>query len=236
MLSSSGSNLGNYAEHGASMPPLGPSHSSHPPQGPPNQTIESRNQSFEGGHYHGSFSRSESMDMSYGSSRPHGPYNDNYKSQHHHPGYIHHAPSWGSHGPPPGSQGHYGQYPPRISQSASFPQGGPGPMMRNYSEERVSPPPGPSGMRHGGNPPGRAGFQPPPEFMAPHNPNLARRPQQAVYLMSSPPGGHSQSSKSNSGNFSWSKDDDMRLTEIMKKYKNPRDWEPIAKEHGRGRT
>ena len=37
------------------------------------------------------------------------------------------------------------------------------------------------------------------------------------------------------GVYSWSKDDDMRLTEIMKKYKNPKDWEPIAKEFGRGK-
>ena len=106
-------------------------------------------------------------------------------------------------------------------------------MMRNYSEERVSPPPGPPGMRGGQ---GRAGFQPPPEFMAPHNPHLTRRPQQTVYLMSSPPGGHGGQSKTAGGSFSWSKEDDIRLTEIMKKYKNPRDWEPIAKEHGRGRT
>ncbi|CAB9500586.1 Myb-related protein A [Seminavis robusta] len=239
MLSSSGSNLGNY-DHGPAMPPLGSSHPGNPP--PPSasasgQALESRNQSFEGGHYHGSFSRSESMDMSYGSQRPPPPYNENYKSHHPPPGYIHHAPSWGSHGPPPGAQGHYGQY-SRISHSASFSQGGPGPgpMMRNYSEERVSPPPGPPGIRHGANPPGRSSFQPPPEFMAPHNPHLTRRPQQAVYLMSSPPGGHSGSSKSASGTFSWSKEDDIRLTEIMKKYKNPRDWEPIAKEHGRGRT
>jgi len=239
MLSSSGSNLGNYADHGnVAMPPLAPTaggHANSSSASSNHQAIESRNQSFEGGHYHGSFSRSESMDMSYGSSRPpHGPYNDNFKSHHHHPGYIHHAPSWGSHGPPPGPQGHYGQY-PRVGHSASFSQGGPGPMMRNYSEERVSPPPGPPGMRGGSQ--GRPGFQPPPEFMAPHNPHLAtRRPQQTVYLMSSPPGGHGSQSKVAGGSFAWSKEDDIRLTEIMKKYKNPRDWEPIAKEHGRGRT
>lgn len=239
MLSSSGSNIGAYTDHGGALPGQPPAHSANAPA-PTGQTLESRNQSFEGGHYHGSFSRSESMDMSYGSHRPHGPpYGDTYRSQHHQPGYIHHALSWGSHGPPPGAQNHYGQY-PRIGHSASFSQGGPGPMMRNYSEERVSPPPGPPGMRlgSGGNGQGRSGFQPPPEFMAPHNPHLsARRPSQAVYLMSSPPGGHgNQQSKSAGGNFSWSKDDDIRLTEIMKKYKNPRDWEPIAKEHGRGRT
>ena len=240
MLSSSGSNLGNYTDPGSSMPPLGPppgppgNHAGNPPPPPMNAQIESRNQSFEGGHYHGSFSRTESMDMSYGSRPPpHGHYSG--QGQHHPSGYIHHAPSWGSHGPPPGAPGHYGQYPPRISHAASFPQqGAPGPMMRNYSEERVSPPPGPPGIR---NTQARAGFQPPPEFLAPHNPHLsARRPQQAVYLMSSPPGGHGGQKQASGGNFSWSKDDDIRLTEIMKKYKNPRDWEPIAKEHGRGRT
>ena len=241
MLSSSGSNLGNnYTEHGSNMPPIPPpgNHAGNPPPPVMNPQIESRNQSFEGGHYHGSFSRTESMDMSYGSRPPppHGHYNAP-PGQHHHGGYIHHAPSWGSHGPPPGAPGHYGQYPPppRIAHSGSFQQSGPGPMMRNYSEERVSPPPGPPGMRAGG-PPGRTGFQPPPEFMAPHNPQLSRRPQQAVYLMSSPPGGHGGQQKASGGNFSWSKEDDSRLTEIMKKYKNPRDWEPIAKEHGRGRT
>ena len=42
--------------------------------------------------------------------------------------------------------------------------------------------------------------------------------------------------KRGTGVFSWSKDDDQHLTNIMKKYKNPRDWEPIAKEHGRGKS
>jgi len=228
MLSSSGSNLGN---NHADMPPMAVGG---PPLGPPlhmHPQIESRNQSFEGGHYHGSFSRTDSMDMSYGSRPPPHHYAVQGPPQPHHGGYIHHAPSWGSHGPPPGPPGNYGQYPTRIAHTTSFQQGGPpGPMMRNYSEERVSPPPGPAGMR------GRGGFQPPPEFLAPHNPHLsARRPQQAVYLVSSPPGGHDQS-KAAGGGFSWSKDDDIRLTEIMKKYKNPRDWEPIAKEHGRGKT
>jgi hypothetical protein len=41
--------------------------------------------------------------------------------------------------------------------------------------------------------------------------------------------------RAGSGVYSWNKDDDYRLTEVMKKYKNPRDWEPIAKEHGRGK-
>jgi hypothetical protein len=41
---------------------------------------------------------------------------------------------------------------------------------------------------------------------------------------------------SKNGPFGWSKEEDMRLTDIMKKYKNPRDWEPISKEHNRGRS
>lgn len=224
MLSSSGSNLGLSSGEGGipQQPPGHAPYASHPTAH--QQTIESRNQSFEGGHYHGSFSRTESMDMSYGG-RPNGPYDRQ------HPGYIHHAPSWGSHGPPPG----YGHYNPRLAQSGSFSHG-PGPMMRNYSgDERISPPPGPPGMRLGPGGIQRTGFQPPPEFMAPANPHLNRRPQQAVYLMSSPPGGHQQPKNSANGSFSWSKDDDIRLSEVMKKYKNPRDWEPIAKEHGRGK-
>mmetsp|Transcript_4048 Transcript_4048/g.4708 ORF Transcript_4048/g.4708 Transcript_4048/m.4708 type:complete len:148 (-) Transcript_4048:4-447(-) len=41
--------------------------------------------------------------------------------------------------------------------------------------------------------------------------------------------------------FSWSMDDDLRLTEIMMKQYNlnplrSRHWEPIAKEHGRGKS
>lgn len=36
--------------------------------------------------------------------------------------------------------------------------------------------------------------------------------------------------------FSWTKDDDTKLVEVMKKYKNPRDWEPVAREHGRGKS
>jgi Myb-like DNA-binding domain len=38
------------------------------------------------------------------------------------------------------------------------------------------------------------------------------------------------------GAFGWTKEEDMRLTDIMKKYKNPTNWEPIAKQLGRNRT
>ena len=235
-----------HPPHSGSQPPHTHSAPHHPGPHPP---IESRNQSFEGGHYHGggSFQRSDSMDVSY-SGRSGGPpsYQDGYKPPQGHAGpFPPHAPSWGTAGSggshPPGypHQGHYGQYGGRMGQGYPPHQGG---VMRNYSEDsghRASPPPGPPGshprMHPGQRPP--AGFQPPPEFAAPHNPHLTRRPPPAVYIMSSNQGSHHHPpAKRGTGVFSWTKDDDMRLTEIMKKYKNPRDWEPIAKEHGCGKT
>lgn len=227
MLSASESNLGGVIDHGH-MGPGGHPNVLHPP-------IESRNQSFEGGHYHGggSFHRSDSMDYN---GRV-GPYQDGGYKQHGHTGsFPPHAPSWGTagsggsyhqHGPP---SGHYGQYGGRGGYSSH------GVMMRNYSQEsghRTSPPP-PRGLP----PPGhghQGGFQPPPDFVAPHNPHLTRRPPPAVYIMSSSQNGQ-PAAKRGTGVFSWTKDDDLRLTEVMKKYKNPRDWEPIAKEHGAGKS
>eukprot|EP00980_Cylindrotheca_fusiformis_P031084 scaffold25800_cov162-Cylindrotheca_fusiformis.AAC.10 len=228
-LSASESNLGGGVDHGGHGHPANTMHAA----------IESRNQSFEGGHYHGGGSFDH-----YGGGRP-GPYHDGYKHHGHSGSFPPHAPSWGTaasggshpsthpstyqhHGPPPGHYGSYGgrNYPP------------PGAMMRNYSQEsapRASPPPGPHSMAGQGPPPG---FQPPPEFAAPQNPHLTRRqPPPSVYIMtSSQNGSNSTGPKRGGGVFSWSKEDDMRLTEVMKKYKNPRDWEPIAKEHGGGKS
>lgn len=196
-------------EHGQSghHPNLPPPHHMHP-----HQALESRNQSFEGGHYHGSFNRSDSM-MSYEGHPPmyegRGP---GYQGS-----YPPHAGSWGSAGSYQGYGGHnqYQNYPP--------------PMMRNYSEDsgRASPPSGPHGVRmmhsHGRQ------FQPPPEFRAPPSMVNKAGPQRPTHILSSPYGGKSSS-------FGWTKDEDIRLTEIMKKYKNPRDWEPIAKELNCGRS
>ena len=245
MLSGVESNLGSHADGGSTGNPSNhnpPPAQHHPPTSSNQAPLESRNQSFEGGHYHGggSFHRSDSMDVSYGGRSSHPPYHEGYK--HGHTGsFPPHAPSWGtagsggSHpsayqgGPPPGHYGHYGS-----RMGGEYHQGG---VMRNYSQDsvqRASPPPGPPHMHHGQRPP--AGFQPPPEFAAPHNPHLTRRPPPAVYIMSSTGGGAQNQSKRGSGVFSWTKEDDMRLTEIMKKYKNPRDWEPIAKEHGLGKS
>ena len=95
--------------------------------------------------------------------------------------------------------------------------------MRNYSEDSGATPPQ-GGMRV--MPPG---FQPPPEFQAP--PSMVNKSGPQNTIMTSP---YQPTIKS--GPFGWTKEEDARLTEIMKKFKNPRDWEPIAKAHDRGRT
>lgn len=209
--------------------PAPPPHHGHPPSHHPVSSqppLESRNQSFEGGHYHGSasFHRSESMDVSYGGR----PAYSGHQGQ-----FPPHAPSWGTAG---SSSSHPSAYqPPGHYQSyggSRMPHDYT--VMRNYSHDsahRTSPPVGPGMHPRRGGPP--AGFQPPSEFAAPHNPHLMRRPPPAVYIM---PTSQAASQKRGNGVFSWTKDDDSRLSDIMKKFKNPRDWEPIAKEHGRGKT
>jgi Myb-like DNA-binding domain len=175
----------------------------------PSQQLESRNQSFDGGHYHGGFGRSDSM-MSYESRQGAAQFDNRQSYQ---GSFPPHAPSWGS-----GGSYQHGYGPHRMG----YP-----PMVRNYSEDsgaRNSPPPGAGGMRM--MPPN---FPPPPEFRAP--PSMVSKSVQQNTIMTSP---YQPSPKA--GPFGWSKEEDSRLTEIMKKYKNPRDWEPIAKEHGRGRS
>ena len=240
------SNIGNLPHNGNNLPPPtmspgqhygGMNHSRMPSHHQGNHPpIESRNQSFEGGHYHGggNFHRTDSMD---GYGRGPGPaYHDGGYKHGHQGSFPPHAPSWGTQGSAqshPSYQGHHGGH-YMGDRMGNYP-----PVMRNYSQDsghRASPPPGPVGP-HGRHymhrPP--PNFQPPPEFVAPHNPHLTRRPPPAVYIMSSQGAGH-MGAKRGTGVFSWSKDDDQHLTNIMKKYKNPRDWEPIAKEHGRGKT
>lgn len=149
-------------------------------------------------------------------------------------------------GPPPppmydrgGQGGYHGPFPPQApswGSASSYPHGGhyyaggyPPPPMRNYSDDsgggRASPP-----SHHGHR--GGGGFQPPPDFRAP--PSLVPKagPSQSQQLILSSP----YTATSKAGAYGWSKEEDMRLTDIMKKYKNPRDWEPIAKEHNCGRT
>jgi hypothetical protein len=74
-------------------------------------------------------------------------------------------------------------------------------------------------------------FQPPPEFRAPPS-MMPKAAPQSSHIVSS----NYVPQKSSGGSFGWTKEEDSRLTDILKKYKNPRDWSPIAKELNRGRS
>lgn len=248
MLSGSGSNL----ERPSGIPPSSDI-IHHQRSGPPpplrHPTVETRNPSFDSGNYHGSFNRTDTMDSGGGYHR-HMPPPPGYHEQNHFkpPGpYPPHPPSWGPtqphHGPQypvPPPHAHYNQFNPRTAPPPTQRSPHRGPFMgsRNFSEDsgaRTSPP-----VPHML---GRHSFVPPPEFSAPHNPHLVRRPPPAVYIMSSTGGGgpptepHAPGhARPGTGIYSWTKEDDRRLTEVMTKYKNARDWEPIAKEHGRGKS
>mmetsp|Transcript_27363 Transcript_27363/g.40398 ORF Transcript_27363/g.40398 Transcript_27363/m.40398 type:complete len:986 (-) Transcript_27363:148-3105(-) len=254
MLTQCGSNLG-YNENRGRYPPQHNPPQHNPSQHNPPPVAESRNQSFDGGHYQGGFDRPGNMEHGYPPSQQQGrgghyPPNENFKKQpqqQHQGPFPPQAPSWGTttsansrhgpqfRGPPPYPGGGYPSRsgpPPPHSPHSQHPY-----MMghRSYSEDasRTSPP----NTRVPSGPP--RGFQPPPEFAAPHNPHLNRRPPPAVYIsISGGPNDPSMIAKNRPGNgiYSWTKDDDVRLTEVMKKYKNPRDWEPVAKEHGRGKS
>ena len=198
---------------------------------------ESRNQSFD--HYHCADPRGP----------PPPPPPSRYgKYEKHHGAYPPHAPSWGT---TYSSGSHHAPPPYRGPTPYGYPRNG-GPhsprhqwVNRNYSEEsavRASPPPGPPRQLIPASraPPPNSFEPPPPAFAAPHA-NLQRRPPPAVYIMSSPANssqqpGHAAKVRMGKGVYSWTKEDDMRLAEVMKKYKNPRDWEPIAKEMGRGKS
>lgn len=198
-------------------PMLGTSASADQAHAPSHQhLLESRNQSFDG-HYPGNFARSDSM-MSY-----EGHPSSFGERTGYHGSFPPHAPSWGS-------TSSYPQGPPGYGQYSNYPP----PMMRNFSEDsgaRNTPPPN-MRMLHR--------FQPPPEFRAPP-PMVKGVPPQPQHILSSPYNGSREGSKASAGSgqggsYGWSKEEDMRLTEVMKKYKNPRDWEPIAKEHNCNRT
>ena len=181
--------------------------------------LESRNPSFEGGQgYPNSFGRSDSM-VSYG--ERHGPSYESRTAAN--PGYAAQFP------PHAGSWGSASSYPAvPTAPLYGMVRSGFGSMVRNYSEDsgaRASPAPGSSNMRSNMLPPT---FQPPPEFRAPPSMVSKSAPQNTIITPYQP--------TPKNGPFGWTKEEDNRLTEIMKKFKNPRDWEPIAKEHNRGRT
>jgi len=100
-------------------------------------------------------------------------------------------------------------------------------------------PPGPYGM---GRPPHTympSSFQPPPVGMS--GPPMSRSAPVPIYMMSTPHGGpegmHGLKGSAKMGNsFSWNKADDARLQDVLKKHKNPKNWDAIAKDFGFGRT
>jgi len=72
---------------------------------------------------------------------------------------------------------------------------------------------------------------------------MTRTAPSPVYMMSSAHGrvegmnGMKGSAETGNGcSFNWSKSDDGRLQDLLKKHKNPKDWVAIAKDFGFGRT
>jgi len=99
--------------------------------------------------------------------------------------------------------------------------------QRQYSSDTRSPPPPSFSYSEDHHLPNA--FQPPPHDFHPHHHG---KPPPTVYIVNA----REQAQPIKGGVYNWSKEDDARLTEIMKKYRNPRDWDPIAKEHGRGKS
>jgi hypothetical protein len=168
------------------------------------------------------------------------------------------APTWVTN-----SSSHLSGHAPHLYAPSSYQHQGP--MMRNFSQDSGRTSPASSGlhpMHHYGPlhgpygaplpphiPPSDAHL--PPSFRPPHptmsnHPHLVRQMPPPVYMMSAvntvqPSMTRHTSTESNitnaaSGVYSWSKQDDSRLTDILKKYKNPTDWKPVAKDFGRGKT
>jgi len=165
-------------------------------------------------------------------------------------------------GPPPP---HHRQYPHgpngmmrNYSEDSRMSTSSPPPLHHRGGHNSWGGPPPPDRHHPGwGPPPDHRGrephnlpnaFQPPPPEFSNGPPHMTgKRPPPTVYIVSSQPGMRGvrgphggdpslMSKNLGTGVYGWSKDDDAWLTEIMKKYKNPRDWEPIAKQHGRGKT
>jgi len=221
--------------------------------------IDSRNQSFDHGSQQrgqgGHLSRSGTFETAYTmSSIPAVPSWGSAGGQRfmQSPGGTQYPPqahSWSSAGP--GIRPQYGpsSYPPRGPMYSPHQM----PMSRTYTEDSMKSSPG---YHKAGVP--NAFLPPPPDFGLPSQGQIGKRPPPAVYIMPTAPGSapsgpgarpmtnsrsaysgaaaKKRASGSGGAVFNWSKDDDSRLSEIMKKYKTPRDWEPIAREHARGKT
>lgn len=135
-------------------------------------------------------------------------------------------PHGSQHLPPPPHGGRYGNMPPPYHDGHRH-------MYR---------PPGSYGMHRRPQPFLPPTFQPPASGMS--GPPMSRNAPPPVYMMPNPhrgPSGMSRmgmkpGSKVNHGTLNWSKNDDARLQDILKKFKNPKDWKAIAKELNIGKS
>ena len=178
------------------------------------------------------------------SSSYHPQYNPSYNSSHDSSYHSHRS----SAGPPPPSShySHTGHPPGQSYGSSSSHYRGPSPhtMPHRYDDlqRRTSPP-----MSHHHDEPVHPSFQAPRHEFAPHH---TSKPPPTVYIVPSnrgigrsnsydpsmiPVNGH-PSNHHMSNPFGWTPEDDQRLSDIMKKYKNPSDWEIVSKEHNRGKS
>lgn len=191
-------------------------------------SVDSRNQSLPGG---GLISRTGTFESAYTMSSI--PTAHSWQS----PGatqYPPHAPSWSSAGsgmsyapPPPHMQGYAhpntSMYSPH--QSPGYPKPGvPNAYLPPSADFRV-PPQGQIGKG-----------PPPPVYLMPsgHPGPIPPRPGMGHPSMMMAPKPHIQGPSG--AIFNWTKEDDTKLIDVMKKYKNPRDWEPVAREHARGKS
>ena len=139
------------------------------------------------------------------------------------------------------STGHHNHRGPRYPVHPASSRFGLPPPFPNHRNGHGYRHPGPYGM---GRPPPSylpSSFLPPPQGMA--GPPMTRTAPAPVYMMSSAHGrvegmnGMKGSAETGNGcSFNWSKSDDGRLQDLLKKHKNPKDWVAIAKDLGFGRT
>jgi len=134
-------------------------------------------------------------------------------------------------------------------------------MVRNYSQDNGRPVPSDSNFCH--PPPGSFEPRRPDHFCSTHPPDSFRQSPDFGYnqnhnIRGPPSTDHVTSlssgvepiihtrhhpshpsqvrNKTRLNDHIWSKDEDIRLADIMKRYKNPKNWVPIAKELGRQKT
>ena len=201
---------------------------------------ESRNPSFDQSNQaiqQGGIARTDTFDTSYTmSSILSGPYMQPMTGQ-----FPLHAPSWTSTGSGPTPKFHQ-SHPGMRGNPMYSPHRTGVPIPRTFTDDSAKSstgygPPPISNVFHPGYAmhSGQIGKRPPPQYvMAPGSGAMGNPLPPRPF-----PNGRGSGPKGQGvghGVFNWSKDDDARLTDIMKKYKNPRDWEPVARDHGRGKS